>query len=131
MIVVDTNVLVSLYLPTELSLPAAQLQARDPHWVVPRLWRSEPRSVLTLYLGKGLLTLDQALRIQSRAEDLLADRKSDVPSLDVLQLAAASDCPAWDGEFVALDRRLNARLVTADRRILKEFPAVADPLAAA
>jgi predicted nucleic acid-binding protein len=130
-IVVDTNVIVSLYLPTELSLPAAQLQARDPHWVAPRLWRSELRSVLTLYLRKGMLTLDQALRIQGRAEDLLADREFDVPSVDVLQLAAASGCSAYDCEFVALARRLNARLVTADRQILKEFPAVAEPLAAA
>lgn len=58
MIVVDTNVLVYLYMPTELTPQAVKLREIHPRWLVPRLWRSELRSALSLYMRKGTLTLE-------------------------------------------------------------------------
>ena len=80
MIVVDSNVLVYLYLPTELTPQAEKLLRTDPEWVAPRLWRSEVRNVLGLYIRQKLITLEQAYRIQTSAETLLADREFEVPS---------------------------------------------------
>lgn len=131
MIVVDSNIIAYLYLPSELSAQAEQLLAMEPHWAAPTLWRSELRNVLALYLRKELLTLEQAYAIQTEAETLLADSEYEVPSLDILRLVEASDCSAYDCEFVALAKRLNAKLVTADKKILKEFPAIAMTLAQA
>lgn len=125
MIVVDTNILAYLYLPTEFSEQAERLLHAHPVWAAPVLWRSEFRNVLALYLRKGLLTLEQAYGIQTEAESLLAGNEFDVPSLDVLQLVATSDCSAYDCEFVALAKRNGIPLVTADRKILAHFPAVA------
>lgn len=125
MIVVDTNILAYLYLPTELSPQAELLLEREPRWVAPRLWRSELRNVLALYLRKELLTLEQAYAIQTEAEALLAEAEYEVPSLDVLKLVQESNCSAYDCEFVALAKHLNATLVTADKKILQEFPAIA------
>jgi predicted nucleic acid-binding protein len=33
-----------------------------------------------------------------------------------------SDCSAYDCEFVALAKRLNSPLITADKKVLKAFP---------
>jgi len=124
-IVVDSNILAYLYLPSEFSSQAESLLAEDPRWVAPVLWRSELRNVLALYIRKDLLTLEQAYTVQTEAETLLADAEYQVPSLDVMRLVESSDCSAYDCEFVALAKRLNVKLVTADKKILKAFPAIA------
>lgn len=121
MIVVDTNVLVSFYLPTELSPQTNRLRDINPHWVAPRLWRSEMRNALSLYLRKDLLTLEQAFRIQTMAETLLADSEFEVPSYEVLQLVSESTCSTYDGEFVALAKRLDTKLATSDKKVLNAF----------
>ena len=131
MIVVDSNILAYLYLPSELSEQAEQLLAKEPNWFAPVLWRSELRNVLALYIRKEMLTLEQAYAIQTEAEALLNGAEYEVPSLDVLRLVESSECSAYDCEFVALAKRLNAKLVTADKKILKEFPSVAMTLAQA
>jgi len=125
MIVVDTNILAYLYLPTEFTPLAERLLELEPDWVAPVLWRSELRNVLTLYLRKQLLTLDQAYAIQTEAETLLADREYTVDSFEVLRLVENSECSAYDCEFVALAKRLGVSLVTADRKVLKNFPEIA------
>jgi predicted nucleic acid-binding protein len=121
-IVVDSNILAYLYLPTDFTSQAEQLLIREPVWAAPMLWRSELRNVLAGYLRKNLLTLEQACDIQTEAETLLVGAEYDVPSLDVLRLVEISACSAYDCEFVALAKRLGARLVTADKLILKDFP---------
>lgn len=131
MIAVDSNVVVYLYLPTALTPYAVKLRAKEPDWAVPRLWRSEMRSALSLYVRKQLITLDQAYRIQNSAETLLAASQFDVPSKEILQLAHESACSAYDCEFVALARALGVKLVTSDKKVLKAFPETAVSLAIA
>jgi predicted nucleic acid-binding protein len=130
-IVVDSNVLLYLYLPVELTAQAEKLLTTDPEWVAPRLWRSEVRNVLSLYVRKKIVTFDQACRIQTSAETLLADREFELPSHEVLQLASRSSCSAYDCEFVALAKLLHTKLVTADQKILAQFPETAVSLATA
>ena len=129
MIVVDTNILAYLYLPTGFSEQAELLLLKQPKWVAPVLWRSEFRNVLALYLRKEILTLEQAYDIQTEAETLLAGSEFDVPSLDVLRLIETSECSAYDCEFVALAKRHNTVLVTEDKKILKQFPEITMSLA--
>ncbi|MEZ5495146.1 MAG: type II toxin-antitoxin system VapC family toxin [Pseudomonadales bacterium] len=131
MIVVDTNILAYLYLPTGFSEQAERLLLKQPTWIAPVLWRSEFRNVLALYLRKEILTLEQAYDIQTEAEILLAGNEYDVPSLDVLRLIETSECSAYDCEFVALAKRNNTMLVTEDKKILKQFPKIAMSLAEA
>jgi predicted nucleic acid-binding protein len=124
-IVVDTNVIAYLYLPTEHTTLAEALLVSDPEWAAPLLWRSELRNVLALYLQRGLLGFEDAFAIQTEAESLLAGREFDVGSLEVLRLAASSKCSAYDCEFVALAEFLGVRLVTADRQVLRKFKSTA------
>ena len=131
MIVVDTNILAYLYLPTGFSEQAELLLLKQPKWIAPVLWRSEFRNVLALYLRKEILTFEQTYDIQTEAEALLAGNEYDVPSLDVLRLVEASECSAYDCEFVALAKRNNTLLVTEDKKILKQFPKITMSLAEA
>ena len=131
MIVVDTNIITYLYLPTEYTELAERLLEQDPDWVAPTLWRSELRNVLAHYLRKQLLTFDAAYAIQTEAEALLSEREYEPDSYEVLRLVEASDCSAYDCEFVALAKRLGTQLVTMDKKILKAFPEVGIPLSSA
>lgn len=122
MIVVDTNVIAYLYLPGEHSARAEALLTLDPDWHAPQLWRSELRNVLAGCLRRGALQLAQAIAIQAEAESLLAASSHAVDSEAVFALVEASDCSAYDCEFIALARDLGTQLVTMDGKLLRAFP---------
>ena len=122
MIVVDTNVLAYLYLPGDRTADAEALLERDPEWAVPVLWRSEFRNILAGYMRRKTLTFDQACSLQSEAESLLSRAEFEVDSRTVLELVRDSDCSAYDCEFIALATKLNTKLVTADKKLLRSFP---------
>ena len=125
MIVVDTNIISYFYLPTDQTRWAEQLLEQEPTWVAPILWRSEFRNVLAFYLRKKLIDIETALSLQQEAEDLLHDHEFEIPSLKVLSLVSQSSCSAYDCEFVAVAQLLDTRLVTEDKKIIKEFPETA------
>jgi predicted nucleic acid-binding protein len=125
MIVVDTNLIVYLYVTGDRSDQAGQVRRKDPHWAVPRLWRSEFRNVLALYLRTKRMTLEKAQVIMEEALGLMAGEEHEVVFAHVLDLAARSACSAYDCEFVALAQDLGVRLVTVDKEVLTQFPSVA------
>ncbi|HSW04681.1 type II toxin-antitoxin system VapC family toxin [Aquabacterium sp.] len=131
MIVVDSNVVAYLYLPGEHTAAAEALFESDPDWAAPLLWRSEFRNILAGYLRRGNLTFEQAVAMQFEAEGLLAGAEFEVESRSVLDLVRASDCSAYDCEFVALAERLDVTLFTMDKKLLKAFPGRARALNAA
>ena len=122
MIVVDTNVIAYLYLPGEYTATAEALLEHDAEWAAPILWRSEFRNILAGYLRRKTLSLEQAVSLQSEAEDLLQGAEVDIDSRAVLELVQSSDCSAYDCEFVALAMKLDTKLVTMDGKLLSAFP---------
>jgi predicted nucleic acid-binding protein len=125
MIIVDTNVIAYLYLPTKYASDAEKLLVQEPVWGAPYLWRSELRNVIALYLRKKLVSFEQAIQIQTEAELLMAENEFEVISSDILSLVNDSTCSAYDCEFVALAKNVNSILVTTDKKILSEFPSIA------
>lgn len=130
MIVVDTNVVAYLLLPSAPTAAAEALLQREPQWAAPLLWRSEFRNLLAGYLRRGTIAFGDALRIQEEAETLLADAEYEVDSASVLRLVHDSDCSAHDCEFVALAERMNTVVVTADAKLLRAFPQSTRPFPA-
>lgn len=122
MIVVDTNVLAYFLLPCEFSRQAEGLFERDPDWAASILWRSEFRNLLAGHLRRKALTFDEMLRVQAEAESMLRGSEYEVDSQRVLELVRDSDCSAYDCEFVALAIRMDATLVTMDKKLLRAFP---------
>lgn len=125
MIVVDTNTIAYLYLPTEYTTDVETLLEEDSHWVAPMLWRSEFRNILALYVRKNIIDFDTALQMQAQAEKQLADNEYSVNSTIVLALAKESGCSAYDCEFISIAKSLNSKLVTADKKLITAFPGIA------
>ena len=123
MIVVDCNVLAHLWIQGPLSESASACLRADPDWVSPALWRSEFCSVLALYLRTGRMDVATAKRAMENAQGTLKGREFASVSPDVLDLVSQSSCSAYDCEYVALARRLGAKLVTKDAEVIREFPA--------
>lgn len=74
------------------------------------------------------LTLKKA---EAEAEALLAGGESELDSVSVLELVRDSDCSADACEFNALAVKLDVKLVTMDKKLLKAFPSRAVALNAA
>src|SRR5262245_4642552 len=121
MIVADTNLIVYLFITGDQTNLAQKVLNKDPHWIVPPLWQSEFRNVLAAYIRRGM-TSQHAKKIMRNAIEALENRQV-IPSYEeIIDLITESDCTAYDCEFVAVARQLNIHLVTADKKLLKQFP---------
>ncbi len=125
MIVVDTNVIASMWMPNDMDEWVYKVLKKDDEWVTPLLWRSEFRNVLSIYLRKGILDLSVVLQTIEEAEQLMNANEFEVNSTQVMSIVSDSSCSAYDCEFVALADDLNVPLVTFDKKILREFPDIA------
>ena len=125
MIVVDTNIIVYLFLEGEWSAQVEKLLEKDMQWAAPLLWRSEFCNVLALYMQKSYLSLEQAQQILQEAMLLMQGRAYEIVPSQVLEQAATSDCSAYECEFLALAEDLGIPLVTVDKKVLKAFPGIA------
>ncbi len=122
MIVVDTNLLVYLYVEGQRTRTAEAVLARDAAWAAPLLWRSEFRNALAGLVRRRALAIEDAIQITHEAERAMTGREYTVVSHHVLQLASRSGCSAYACEFVALAQDLDVPLVTADRALRRAFP---------
>jgi predicted nucleic acid-binding protein len=122
-IVVDTNVIAGLLLPSTESDAVGRLFRRDPRWLAPPLWRSEFRSVLVKQARAGMLDAGALPQLAQQAERLVLERP--VATGDVLAAALATGCSPYDCEFAVLARGLGLPLATFDRRLLAAFPGLA------
>jgi predicted nucleic acid-binding protein len=125
MIVADTNLLASLWVPNNMEELAYECLKKDPEWIAPVLWASEFRNVLTLYYRKKILDLSFIYQAIDEAEELMGTREFTVNSKQVLTLMSESNCSAYDCEFVALASDFDIQLVTFDKKIISEFPEIA------
>lgn len=122
MIVADTNLVAYLLLEGPQVAAAEGVFRKDSAWVAPALWRSEFRNVLAMLLRQKRLNLPGAVACWNEAETLVTVPDTPSDSREILRLAHASGCTAYDCEFVALAQKLGIPLVTADSQVLKAFP---------
>src|SRR5207247_9577081 len=99
-IVVDTNLLVYLYVSGANTGQAERVLVRDPVWVAPLLWRSEFRNVVAGLARRRALDLDDAVRMTHEAELRMAGGEYTVASQPVLPLAAGTGRPAQHRQVV-------------------------------
>jgi predicted nucleic acid-binding protein len=124
-VVVDTNVLVELFLPSANAEAVACWRIADPDWRLPGLWVCEFRHIHLKYLRAGLLDLNRALLHLRVAEQRFLPQTIAIASTEALQLAHTTGCSSYDAEFVLLAQQLECPLLTFDRKLLGLFPDVA------
>lgn len=131
MFVIDTNVLVYLFLEGDRSRDAARLLARDADW------RSEP-FILVEFTNVLATLVRTRLLGEKRATALLVDAGSRmgpglhaVPHADALALANRYAVSAYDARFLAVASRHGVRLVTEDAKLRAAAPALTQTLGAA
>jgi predicted nucleic acid-binding protein len=124
-IVADNSVLVYFWLPSELAGLAEAAKAQDAVWAAPILWRSEFRNVLAGYLRRKTLSEAEANTAYRNVQKDIGANEYSVPTERVIKLVLASDCSAYDCEYVALAQDLGVPLVTTDKQLVKAFPKTA------
>lgn len=128
MIVVDTNIIAYMTFATSHSPMVSSLHQRNSVWLAPFLWKSEFLNVLALYYRKGLIDYQESLKALDFAERLIGPRGHTVPSNAIVDVVVNSTCSSYDCEFIALAEKLGTKLITYDKKIIREFPAIAvDP----
>ncbi len=128
MIVVDTNVAVYFFVPSESTKSAENLFKKDSDWHVPYLWRSEFYNTIAGHMRLGGMTENIALKIIDEAQSFFKGKEYFVSPKDVVSCLSKSTCSAYDCEFVVLAQKLNVPLITLDQKIIKEFPSVAQSI---
>lgn len=120
MIVVDSNIIAYLMIPSDRTKEVEKLLLKDSEWITPLLWRSEFRNILTLYMKQSQMSLILAEQTIARAENLLSEREYGVLSSDVLALTYEKSLSAYDAEYVVLAINFGVPLITVDKKLLKE-----------
>lgn len=123
MIVADTNLIVYLLIDGPFSDAAQAVFDRDGVWLVPSVWSFEFLNVLATSVRAGHLTEDRARSAWAHAPAFVKD--TPVAALEVFDLSTVSNFATFDCYYVVLARKLNLRLVTADKKLLKAFADVA------
>ena len=119
MIVVDTNVIAYFLIQGDKTEQARRLWHSEPAWHVPSLWRHEFLNILSTFVRHGGSRPEEALGLWNRALELLEGQEVEVNLVRALELAIELDLSAYDAQYVALAQKLEAPLVTEDRRLLR------------
>jgi predicted nucleic acid-binding protein len=124
MIVVDVNILLYSYFPSDYTNEVDSLFKKDPDWMAPPLWRSEFRNVVARYIRSGL-AYEQVFEIVDLVEQFMDGNEIPVTSREVMPLVNESGCTAYDCEYVAAALKRSVPLITFDRELLRKFPGIA------
>ena len=122
MIVADSNLIAYLLIPGDRNKVSEEVLRRDSHWIAPLLWRSDFRNILTLYMRREGMVVEQAKITMTKAERLLSDSEYAVNSETILDFVQKTALSAYDAEFVVLAEHFNTKVVTTDSKLLREAP---------
>jgi len=124
-IIVDTLVIASFWLPAEFSAAAVRALKKDPEWAAPFLWRSQFRNIIAARVRRREISLEMGLKFLEGAETMLKGAEFFVPYGQVTEDVQRSTLSAFTCEFVALAHDLNCPFVTLDPQTVVDFPNVA------
>ena len=122
MIVADANVIVYATIASEKTFLARRLRRLDPLWSVPSLCRHELANALSSHVMYGNLTEKIIPAAWGAFSSVIDGNEHDVHMQSAVRLAVERGISAYDAQYVALARRLNAPLVTEDKKLRARCP---------
>lgn len=131
MIVVDTNIIVPLFINGPNTARCSALLARDA------VWRTEPYALIELinvfatYHRSKLISTEAVLRHLHEAEQLLTPNLHFIPRQTALECALEYKISSYDAHFLAVAAALGKKLVTEDVKLRAAAPRLTQSLAEA
>ena len=125
MIVVDANILVYSLIEGDYTPLIQKLREKDSDWRTTGLCLHEILNVLATYQRCEVLTLAQCKKLLDYAERFMQVAQCEVKMDSALAVAAKYAITGYDAQYVALAQRLNAPLITEDRKLTEAVPGIA------
>lgn len=122
MIVIDTNILVGLFLERPETPQSQEILKRDPVWMAPAFWRIEFLNVLSNHCKFAGLPPGKADEIWRQASDWNFLQEGAVDFREALRLSVRHRISGYDALFVALAKNHNTVCVTYDKALRKAAP---------
>lgn len=131
MVLIDTNVAVSLWIDNDWTDNARCLLVHDPEWRTEPYALIELSNVFATYVRHKLLAREDAVTRLEEAEALFAAGLFRVAHRQALDIAIHYRISAYDARFLAAARSLGAKLVTEDAKLRQAAPTLTQSLAEA
>jgi hypothetical protein len=121
-LVVDASVALKWFVREDMSEKARELLVTGESLLAPRLIATEVANALSKKAAQGVLTSDEALRHFNGFLQVLPDL-IDIDNLiaPALETACALRHPIYDLIYLEVARRLDAQLITAERRFVDKL----------
>ena len=128
MLVVDTNIVVALFIDGKYTARAKALFKLDQVWCTEPLALIEFGNVLATYGRTGLLTLADAKHYLAAVEAFLGPHLHAISRSDALGLAFGRKVTHYDAHFLAVADARGKRLITEDAKLRTAAPALTQSL---
>jgi predicted nucleic acid-binding protein len=128
MVVVDTNVIVPLYVRAARTDAVRALREQDAMWCTDPFALIEFSNVLATYERAGYLSRAMARECLAQAQNFLGPHYFSVTHEAALEFAMRYRLTAYDGRFLAVAQQLGTRLVTEDAKLQAAAPALTQSL---
>ena len=125
MIVVDSNIVAARNLTSSLTSEAKHVEAKDPVWIVPVLWRYEFQNILATAIKAKQIKPGQALDTWEKVSRILIENECEPSASRVIDLVTQYGVTAYDGQFIAVALEMGIPCLTEDRELQEKFPGVA------
>jgi predicted nucleic acid-binding protein len=122
MIVADVNLPIYLFVSSPFTQAAHDALARDPHWLIPALYKYELLNVLATYVRKNYFDIAHAMNVIDQIKTVQVS--SDPPREEIMRLSVVSRIGTYDCEYVALAQQAGTRVITNDKEMRRAFPGV-------
>jgi predicted nucleic acid-binding protein len=125
MIVADTCLVFHLFNETALTETAQKILSKDPHWILPHLWKEEYANVLSKLARKERRAIDEVIDLFNFTVEELKNCEVYIDPKKALKLSIENKISVYDAHFVVLAMDFDTLLVTEDKEILKNCSDIA------
>ncbi len=128
MVLIDTNIAVSLWVENDWTHSARQLLERDTDWRTEAFALIEFSNVMATYMRMGLASEPDALARLDEAETFLRPGMILVSHRQALITAMTYKVSAYDARFLVAARELGLKLITEDVKLRRAAPELTQSL---
>lgn len=128
MVLIDTNIAVSLWVENDWTHAARRLLEKDWDWRTESFALIEFANVMATYVRMGLTSEREALARLDEAEAFLSPGLTIVNHRQALIVAITYKVSIYDARFLMAARELGAKLVTEDATLRRAAPELTQSL---